>query len=714
MKYDWIDFYTEFANKLLPFKNDRKSLIQKIYAVYEIAGISVPKLESGDEIIDIDPFTIFGTFNKGITNANRIAVLNGIAAEFGIAANVPSNFDGIPLLNPLSAMFYGFKDNRKANDIDNLWNLFEVAIALADNDTEDNRQKFSVSYDRVQNQRGIRWNITMGLYWIRPYAFINLDSRNRWFISDAQNMPSDFAVEAEKKLKKVPDAADYLKIKDLCKKALDEGEYAYKNFPDLSYTAWVISEQVNQKKVAKKGVSDAKSKKMNDSDTIADGDVDLTNVPLYTQLPEGEDAQHYWFLNANPKIWSMASMPVGEIQNYTLYNDNGNKRRIFQNFLDAKAGDMIIGYESTPVKQVVAIFKISAKQDGKSIYFEKVEGLSSPIDYATLKACPELEKMEYFGNPQGSLFKLTKSEYDFIYDMIRDENPAQTATDSIEKYDREKFLNDVYMTERKYERLVAVLKKKKNIILQGAPGVGKTFTAKRLAYSIMGEKDDDRIEFVQFHQNYSYEDFMMGYKPVEDGFELKYGIFYKFCQKAANHPDKDYFFIIDEINRGNMSKIFGELLMLIEADYRGKKATLAYNGLGFSVPKRLHIIGMMNTADRSLAMIDYALRRRFSFFDMKPGFDSKGFIKYQEGVANDTFNTLIDRIKELNIAIAEDKSLGKGFCIGHSYFCNADECTDEWMQDVVDFDVLPMLAEYWFDNTSKLQHWENVLHGVFQ
>lgn len=102
---------------------------------------------------------------------------------------------------------------------------------------------------------------------------------------------------------------------------------------------------------------------------------------------------------------------------------------------------MIIGYESTPVKQVVAILKISAEQDGKSIYFEKVEGLSSPIDYATLKACPELEKMEYFGNPQGSLFKLTKGEYDFIYDMIRDENPAPPAADSIEKYDKEKFLN---------------------------------------------------------------------------------------------------------------------------------------------------------------------------------------------------------------------------------------------------------------------------------
>ena len=177
---------------------------------------------------------------------------------------------------------------------------------------------------------------------------------------------------------------------------------------------------------------------------------------------------------------------------------------------------------------------------------------------------------------------------------------------------------------------------------------------------------------------------------------------------------KRYVFIIDEINRGNMSKIFGELLMLIEADYRDKKATLAYNGLGFSVPKRLHIIGMMNTADRSLAMIDYALRRRFSFIDMEPGFDSEGFTNYQKGFANDTFNSLIEQIKELNKEIMLDKSLGKGFCIGHSYFCNIKECTEEWMKDVVDFDILPMLSEYWFDEPAKLQRWENILHGVFQ
>ena len=453
--------------------------------------------------------------------------------------------------------------------------------------------------------------------------------------------------------------------------------------------------------------------KLRDELSAALDKVDLSSIELYVAAAPGEQDHGYWWLNANPKIWSFSDIAVGEVQAYTLYNENGNKRRIFQNFLDAKAGDMIIGYESNPVKQIVAIGRVSAEQDGEKLFFEKVEGLTSPIDYATLRGCPELERMEYFQNPQGSLFKLTRGEFDFIFDLVREENPAAQEA-SIDAYTKSDFLDEVYMTEKRYENLVAVLRNKKNIILQGAPGVGKTFAAKRLAWSMMGEKDDSRIEFVQFHQNYSYEDFMMGYKPVEDGFELKYGIFYRFCQRAANQPDKEFFFIIDEINRGNMSKIFGELLMLIEKDYRGTKATLAYNGLSFSVPKNLYIIGMMNTADRSLAMIDYALRRRFSFFEVEPGFDSEGFIHYQNGLNNETLNELINKVKDLNREITLDKSLGKGFCIGHSYFCGRDVCTEEWLHSIVDYDILPMLSEYWFDDANKLQRWENILQGVFQ
>ena len=443
-------------------------------------------------------------------------------------------------------------------------------------------------------------------------------------------------------------------------------------------------------------------------------EIDLSSVSPYFVEEESENDMecNYWWLNANPKIWSFASVNVGESQSYTLYNENGNKRRIFQNFLDVKAGDILVCYESAPSKKIVGLAQITAENDGEKIVFEKTESLGSPIGYSILKECMELENMEFFVNPNGSLFKLTKEEYNFIMDMIREENPIVKPVE-LEKYSKADFLSEVYMTEEKYDTLAHLLKNKKNVILQGAPGVGKTFAAKRLAYSIMGEKDESRVEFVQFHQSYSYEDFIMGYKPEGETFELKYGIFYRFCQKASSQPDKDFFFIIDEINRGNMSKILGELMMLIEKDYRGTKTTLAYNGLPFSVPKNLYLIGMMNTADRSLAMIDYALRRRFSFFEIEPGFRSDGFKAYQNAFENDTFNVLIDRIVELNKEIVTDGSLGSGFCIGHSYFCGQKECTDEWMREVVEYDIIPMLNEYWFDDKSKVQRWENNLHGIF-
>lgn len=436
------------------------------------------------------------------------------------------------------------------------------------------------------------------------------------------------------------------------------------------------------------------------------------DLTLDSLLSNSTDIHGYWWLNANPKIWSFSDMSIGETQSYTLYNDNGNKRRIFQNFLDAKAGDLVIGYESYPEKQVVALGKVTRENDGENFYFEKIEDLATPIDYSTLKSCPELERMEYFTNPQGSLFKLTKGEYDFIMDLVREENPVAPQR-TFEAYSKNEFLEEVYMTGERFDTLVSLLKTKQNLILQGAPGVGKTFAARRLAYAVMGQKDDSRIEFIQFHQNYSYEDFIMGYKPQGEGFALQNGIFYRFCQKVANMPNKPFFFIIDEINRGNMSKIFGELLMLIEKDYRGTKTTLVYNGMPFTVPKNLYIIGMMNTADRSIAMIDYALRRRFCFFEMEPGFNSDGFKAYQAGFDNDILNTLIKRIKELNKEIAADSSLGKGFCIGHSYFCGQKECTDEWMMEVVKYDILPMLSEYWFDEPTKLQRWENILCSVF-
>ena len=289
-----------------------------------------------------------------------------------------------------------------------------------------------------------------------------------------------------------------------------------------------------------------------------------------------------------------------------------------------------------------------------------------------------------------------------------------SAEKNIEPYSAKDFLSEVFISAEKYDRLVSILNYKKNIILQGAPGVGKTFAAKRLAYSILGVKDDSKIEFVQFHQNYSYEDFVIGWRPTETNFKLQTGIFYNFCKKAAAEPAEKFFFIIDEINRGNLSKIFGELLMLIESDKRGKeKVKIPANGEIFSVPENLYIIGMMNTADRSLALIDYALRRRFSFIEFEPAFDSAGFKNYQSTLQNETFNKLIEQIKNLNAEISADKTLGKGFCIGHSYFCNLETCDEENLKTVVDCEILPTLEEYFFDSEEKFQNWSEKLRGVF-
>lgn len=304
---------------------------------------------------------------------------------------------------------------------------------------------------------------------------------------------------------------------------------------------------------------------------------------------------------------------------------------------------------------------------------------------------------------------------DNIKELFIDENLEESPEFEYPIYTIDKFLDEVYIDEDDYITLVDLITNKKNLIIQGAPGVGKTFMVKRLAYSIMGLKDVNRVMMVQFHQSYSYEDFVMGYRPSKEGFELRHGSFYKFCKTAEEDSENEYFFIIDEINRGNLSKIFGELFMLIENDKRGdkNKIQLLYSDESFFIPENVHIIGLMNTADRSLAMIDYALRRRFAFFDLKPGFDSDGFNEYQNQLGNFKFDNIIEVMKELNREIKDDESLGEGFRIGHSYLCNIQsEGIDEKLNYVVEYELIPLLKEYWFDEPEKVSYWSDRLRSV--
>jgi 5-methylcytosine-specific restriction endonuclease McrBC GTP-binding regulatory subunit McrB len=283
----------------------------------------------------------------------------------------------------------------------------------------------------------------------------------------------------------------------------------------------------------------------------------------------------------------------------------------------------------------------------------------------------------------------------------------------VDEYRLQDLLSQSFLKDEHVTPILTGLAAKKNIILQGPPGTGKTYIAKRLAYALMEEEAKDRVEVVQFHQSYSYEDFIQGFRPKEGGgFERRDGVFFRFCNKAGRDPGRDYFFLIDEINRGNLSKIFGELMMLIEADKRGesKRVQLTYSKEGehFSIPENVHIIGTMNTADRSLAMVDYALRRRFAFFHMPPQFNDKfeAYLQEEHSISASMVKRIVAKVTALNTTISGDDNLGDGFEIGHSYFCtDVPKGSDEetWYAHIVDYEIGPQLLEYWFDDKNKAQ-----------
>ena len=430
---------------------------------------------------------------------------------------------------------------------------------------------------------------------------------------------------------------------------------------------------------------------------------------------QANKTRNYWWLNVNPRIWSIDSFKINQTQHFTSYNEFGNKRRIYKYFEAVKQGDLVVGYESTPVKQIKVVFEITKALHrdpklGEIISFKLLEKAPQPIDWIELKSLHFFKDSEILKNNQGSLFKITEEEFEAIQAMIDAQKEAIQNEDVLIPYERKDALKDLFMDESLFDDIIETLKYKKNIILQGPPGVGKTFIAKRLAYTQIGTQDDSRIKMVQFHQSYSYEDFIQGLRPDDNGgFKLKNGIFYEFCRQAQRHSGIDHFFIIDEINRGNLSKIFGELLLLIESDKRGRanEMPLTYGDKDsepFYVPDNLHIIGTMNTADRSLAMIDYALRRRFAFISLEPLFNDK-FIDFLvlKGVSKDFSEEITKRINALNLVIFNDKNLGKGFQIGHSYFSNFSENdeAEKWYRRVVNLEIAPLLEEYWFDNEEK-------------
>ncbi len=283
-----------------------------------------------------------------------------------------------------------------------------------------------------------------------------------------------------------------------------------------------------------------------------------------------------------------------------------------------------------------------------------------------------------------------------------------------EAYSIEDAHQDLFLPPDRFTRLITSIRSRKNLILQGPPGTGKTFIARRIGWCLIGRQDDGPIEMVQFHQSYAYEDFVQGYRPTRmGGFELRDGLFRTFCERAADDPDTPYVLIIDEVNRGNLSRIFGELLMLIERDKRSQDyaVALTYSGMRFHVPANVHILGMMNTADRSLALVDYALRRRFAFETLEPAYGTdygrSAFEKYltTEGTDPGLTRRICERMGKLNETIRGDRELGRSFEVGHGYFVpdDGDEPSEDWYRHIVDTQIAPLLREYWFDSPEDVE-----------
>ena len=703
--FQWTKFYPELANKLLRYKNNRQGLLILLEEVFKKIDMRFPFRIEEERLEDICPFSIFGCFNKHITDEKRIRILSLLAQELDISEEVPTSFEGVPVLDPRNAWFFG-DIKKRTEDIPNLWKMFEVAIAYADNPRENTKKDFITYYDKVIQQPYVKWKLSIGLYWIRPEAYLNLDGCNRGFLIKNNKDLMFWQYDLKNEFKTVPDALVYLNIVDCLKRAFSQNRIPYHDFSHLSHEAWKrnnineikescdeygenLRESETRYWIYAPGENSCKWEEFYDEGIMGIGWEELGDLRQYTTRESMRmKMKALWdsnksYTNASLATWQfMHDMQIGDI----IYVKKGVSALIGRGVVESDYIFDEARQDYKYIRRVKWTHKGNWEHPGRAV-MKTLTDISSYVDYR--------EKIEVM---------MTQTEEGF--------EEIEEQEIEYDSYLEEDFLSEVYMNAQQYETLVGLLKYKKNLILQGAPGVGKTFAAKRLAYSIMGTKDTSRVMMVQFHQSYSYEDFIMGYRPTQDGFELMQGPFYQFCKRAQDDSERDYFFIIDEINRGNLSKIFGELLMLIEKDKRGDKLRLLYANELFSVPSNVHIIGMMNTADRSLAMIDYALRRRFAFYELEPAFDSEGFNKVREEVGHPKFGVLVDTIKALNQDISKDEALGTGFRIGHSYLCTDDPITDEWIEAVIKYELLPLIHEYWFDDSTQVEKWQIRLSDI--
>lgn len=709
-KFTWAPFYMEWATKIAGMNKpeQRCELIQKVLEMHSRAGIRVPVNGVVELKDDVDPFSVFAFINRNLRTEAKVALLTAAKELFDLTAEVPSDFVGLPQVNYNRIYYVWAGEPTYKSDIENLWRLFTSAIQYADcvsgmrNPVVEDQ--FVEAFDKARKQKGVGLaTISMGLFWVRPETFVGLDSLNRKLMYEHDVLPDDLQREYSNNEMGHLGGIRYLRFCTDVKGAMSKGTIKYHSIKDLSLGAFQDIQE--------------------DGEAVVEDD-ETGGVRVWLCAP-GRGGSEWDVCRANQMI-CLGWDEIGDLSKYDTReaihaklqstgeegdrNPKNASLACWQFSHEMKKGDVVVA--KAGFHKLLGIGVV----DGSYVRDEHRDSLKNilPCKWVAVGDQTYVEQL-----PVKTLTDITRYP-DFVQNIfgLYGFDPKTLSVSDVEKepdevgedYGRERFLAEVFMSESEYDRIYRILMTKKNIILQGAPGVGKTFAAKRFAASVVGCEDSPKVEFVQFHQNYTYEDFIGGYKPDENGFRYRTGVFYRFCKRAKEDAAGKYFFIIDEINRGNLSKIFGELLMLIEADKRNEDVSLAYTGEPFFVPDNVYIIGMMNTADRSLAMIDYALRRRFSFITMRPAFGDQRFDAVVKENPDTRISRLIECVRNLNKAICADASLGEGFEIGHSYFCNPRANAD----DIAEFELKPMLREYWFDDPAKALEWSRKLDDVLK
>lgn len=685
----WSEIYEEFATKLLEYKNDRKNLISKLQNVYEEIDMKLSKMESNGEILDIDPFTIFGLFNKGITDDNRKRILGEIAKQFNLKNKVPFSFEGIPLVNNLRSTFFNFAEERGENDINNLWEVFESAIRYADNPTQGNKLKIESTYNNVIKQKGIQWNITMGLYWIRPNTYINLDSKNREFIIKQKILPEQFIKEVNQ-FKNVPNGEQYIQLCDLLLEKIKDGQYGYRDFKELSFIAYERNMSV---------------------DTVTQHNTQNTDIAKNTILygPPGTGKTYNTVMYAVAIIENKKLEEIKK-ENYTEVIDRYNKYKE-DGLIEFTTFHQSYGYEEfiEGIKPVIH----SDEEDETDIQYEVVPGLFKKFCDIAGKPILRKEKCDIGINESPTIWKIslggsgensTRTEcmknehirigYDeygreitnlfkgaagrhilnyFINDMSIGDIVMScydcNTVDAIGVVTGEYEWHDEYP---EYKRL-----RKVNWIVKGIKeNIIKINNGSRLSNPTVYKLRMDLSDVMEIIEKYS-----------KNTIEVE--------EKKKNHV-----FIIDEINRGNISKIFGELITLIEPTKRigqteGQKVRLPYSQKLFGVPNNVYLIGTMNTADRSIATIDTALRRRFNFKEMLPDEEVLDGIYVEDVSIKDIFIKINKRITVL---------FDREHTLGHAYFLPLkDAPTIETLANIFENSIIPLLQEYFYEDYEKIR-----------